>query len=145
MNKAYTRCLFTRLPGILVPVHPAVGWIVGYLPGSHANNIYSPGSDKLTDVQLYMSISCQLGSRVIRAFSNVEKPFFLSKWESKQIKSLKFGINTYLLIRTEQNTTFISSKSQYTQVEYEKKKTYTYDETVDNMETIINNLSYLPD
>ena len=31
-------------------------------PGSRANNIYLPGSDKLTEVQLYMSTSCQPGS-----------------------------------------------------------------------------------
>ena len=62
MNKAYNRCLFTRLPGKYAPVHPAVGWIVGTSPGSHANNIYSPGSDKMTEVQLYMSASCQPGS-----------------------------------------------------------------------------------
>ena len=28
--------------------------------GSRVNNIYSPGSDKLTEVHLYMSTSCQL-------------------------------------------------------------------------------------
>ena len=46
-------------------------------PGSHANNIHWPGSDKLTEVQLYMSTSCQPGSPVIRVFSDVEKCFFL--------------------------------------------------------------------
>ena len=46
------------------------------LPGSYANNIYSPGCDKLTEVQLYMSASCQAGSRVIRILSDVVKPFF---------------------------------------------------------------------
>ena len=45
--------------------------------GRRANNIYSPGSDKLTEVRLYMSTSCQPGSRVIRAFLGVDKPFFL--------------------------------------------------------------------
>ena len=78
MNKAYNRGLFTRLPGKSAPVHPAVGWIVGSSPGSHANNIYLPGSDKLTEVQLYMSTSCQPGSRVIRAFSDLNKDFFIS-------------------------------------------------------------------
>ena len=34
-------------------------------------------SDKLTEVQLHMSTSCQPGSRVIRAFSDVEKAYFL--------------------------------------------------------------------
>ena len=48
MNEAYNRCLF----------YPAVGWIVGNAPGSRANNIHPPGSDKLTEVQLYMS-ACQ--------------------------------------------------------------------------------------
>ena len=55
MNKAYNRDLFTRLPGKYAPVHPAVGWIVGNPPDSHTNNNYSPGSDKLIEVQLYMS------------------------------------------------------------------------------------------
>ena len=50
MNKANNRCLFTRLPGQLAPVHPAVGWIVGNSLGSRANNIYLPGSDKLSEV-----------------------------------------------------------------------------------------------
>ena len=40
--------------------------------------MYSPGSDKLTEVQLYMSISCQPDNRVIRVFSDVEKPFLFS-------------------------------------------------------------------
>ena len=35
-------------------------------------------SDKLAKVQLYMSTSCQPGSRIIRAFSDVEKPFLFS-------------------------------------------------------------------
>ena len=43
-----------------------------------ANNIYSPCSDKLTEVQLYMSTSCQPGSQLIRAFSDVQKPFIFS-------------------------------------------------------------------
>ena len=34
VNKAYNRCLFTRLPGKLVSVHPAVRWIVSSSPGS---------------------------------------------------------------------------------------------------------------
>ena len=53
-------------------VYPAVGRIVSYSPGSRANNIYSSGSDKLTEVQLYMSASCKPGSRVIRAFSDAK-------------------------------------------------------------------------
>ena len=66
------------LPGIFSPVHPAVGWTVGNSPGRRANNIYSPGSDKLTKVQLYMymSTSCQPDNRVIRTFPDVEKHFF---------------------------------------------------------------------
>ena len=47
MNKAYNMCLITRLPGKYAPVDPAVGLVVGNSPGSRANNIYSPGSDKL--------------------------------------------------------------------------------------------------
>ena len=54
MNKAYNRCLFTLLPGKLAPVHPAVGYIVGDSSCGCTNNIYSPSSDKLTDVQLNM-------------------------------------------------------------------------------------------
>ena len=55
MNKAYNRCLFTQSQGELASVHPADGRILGNLPGSHANNIYLLGSDKLNEVQLYMS------------------------------------------------------------------------------------------
>ena len=58
VKKAYKRCLFNWLPGKYAPVHPAVGWIVGNSPGSRANNIYSLGSGRLTDVQLYMSTLC---------------------------------------------------------------------------------------
>ena len=52
-------------------------------PGSYANNIYSSGGDKLTEEQLYMSTSCQPGSRVIGDFSDVEKPFPFSVWRLK--------------------------------------------------------------
>ena len=65
----------TRLP---TPVYLAVGWIVSNSPGSRANNIYSPGSDKLTELQVYMSTSCQPGRRVTRAFSGVDKFFLFS-------------------------------------------------------------------
>ena len=50
---------------------------MGNSPGSSANNISSPGSYKLTEVHMYMSTSCRPGSRVFRAFSRVEKPFYL--------------------------------------------------------------------
>ena len=50
---AYLPNLFTRQSG---------GWIVCGLPGSHANNINSAGSDKLIEVQFYMSTSFQPGS-----------------------------------------------------------------------------------
>ena len=50
MNKAYKG---TYLLGCQVNKHPA-GGNVGNSPGSHANNIYSSGSGKLTEVQLYM-------------------------------------------------------------------------------------------
>ena len=53
-------------------------WIVGNSPGSRANNIYSLGTDKLNEVQLYMSNSCQPGNRVIQAFRDVEKPVLIS-------------------------------------------------------------------
>ena len=46
---------------------------MGNSRGSRANNIYSPGIDKLTEV----SALCQPESRVIRASSDAEKPFFL--------------------------------------------------------------------
>ena len=62
-------------------------WIVGNSPGSHANNIYSPGTDKLTEVQLYMSTSCQAGNRVIRAFRDVEKPVLISDFAVTADKS----------------------------------------------------------
>ena len=54
---------------------------------SRANDIYSPGSDKLTEVQLYMSTSCQPGSQVIRTFSDIEKPLFCSEYAVKASKS----------------------------------------------------------
>ena len=68
VNKAYDRCLSTRL-GLIVDNSPGIG--------IHAINIYSPGSDKLNEVLLYMSTSCQPGSREIRAFSDVEQLFFI--------------------------------------------------------------------
>ena len=66
------------LTGAYLPGCPAVEWKVGNSPGSRANNIYLPDSDKLTEVELFMSTSCHSNSRVIRAFSDVEKPFLLS-------------------------------------------------------------------
>ena len=68
-------------------VYPAVGRIVSYSPGSRANKIYSPGSDKSTEMQLYMSTSCKPGSRVIQAFSDVEKSFLFSDLAVKAAKS----------------------------------------------------------
>ena len=65
----------------------AVEWTACNSPGSRANNIYSPGSDKLTEVQLYMSTSCQPCSRVIRAVSDFEKTFLFSDLEVKTSKS----------------------------------------------------------
>ena len=58
MNKVSNRCLFIRLPDKYTPVHPTVGWTKGNSPGSRANNIYSSGSEKLTEESLYMSTSC---------------------------------------------------------------------------------------
>ena len=46
--------LIYQVPSKQAPVLLAVKWIVGNLPGSRANNIH-PGSDKLTEVQLYRS------------------------------------------------------------------------------------------
>ena len=42
-------------------------------PDSRENNIYSPGSDKLTEVQVYIATK----KPVSRAVSDVEMPFFL--------------------------------------------------------------------
>ena len=56
-------------------IYVAAGWIVGNAPGSRANNNYSSGSDKLNEVQLYISTSCENGSQVIRVFYDAEKPF----------------------------------------------------------------------
>ena len=84
------RCLFNRLPGKWAPAQSAVWWIVGNSPGSRANNIYSPGNDKLTEVQLYKSTSCQPGSRVIWAFSDAENPFlfYFLKPRNQKLKKL---------------------------------------------------------
>ena len=60
---------------------------MGNSSGSRANNVYSPGSDKFPDVQLYMSTSCQLGIREIRAFSDIEKPLLYSDLAVKAVKS----------------------------------------------------------
>ena len=57
--------------------------MVGDSPGSLENNVYSPGCDKVTKVQLYMSTSCQPSNRVIRAFSNNKKPFYFLIWRLK--------------------------------------------------------------
>ena len=86
MNKAYNRCLFSRLPD-KKKVHQAVRLIVGISPGSRANNIYSTGNDKLTKVELYMLTSYQPGGWVIQAFSGVEKPFSFSDLAVKAAKS----------------------------------------------------------
>ena len=75
------------MPDKLAPVHPAVRWIMGSSHGSRANNIYSLGNDKLTEVQLYMSPSLQLDSQVIGAFSDVETPFLFSDLVVKMAKS----------------------------------------------------------
>ena len=70
-------------------------------PGSRANNIYSPGRDKLTEGQLYMSVSCQPGSRVIRAFSDAGKPFLFSNLAVTAAKSgNKTGFPTSEKVRT---------------------------------------------
>ena len=59
---------------------------MGNSPGSRANNIYSHGRDE-TDVRLCVSTSCQPGSRVIRAFSDIEKIFLFSGLAVKDAKS----------------------------------------------------------
>ena len=56
-------------------------------PFSHANNNNLPGSDKLTEVPLDMSISCQPDGQVIQAFSDIEKPFLFSDLAVKAAKS----------------------------------------------------------
>ena len=60
---------------------------MGKSPVTHKNNIYSPGSDKLTEEQLYLLTSCQPGSRVIRAFSGVKTPFLFSDLAVQAAKS----------------------------------------------------------
>ena len=60
---------------------------MGNSTGSRANNIYSPGTDKLTEVQLYMPTSFQPGNRVIRAFRDVEKPVLISDLAAVTAKS----------------------------------------------------------
>ena len=54
---SYTRQLITDayLPAAGKISTYSPGWIVGNSSGSRANNIYSPDSNKLTGVQLYMS------------------------------------------------------------------------------------------
>ena len=77
-----------------MPVYSAAGWIIGSSPSSCANNIYSHGNDK-TEVQLYMSASCQPGSRVIQAFYDVENSFLFSTFAVKATKSKnKKGFST---------------------------------------------------
>ena len=68
-------------------IYRAAGCIVGNSPGSRENKIYSPGNDKLTEVQLYMSTSGQQGCREIRTFSDVEKPFSFSDLAISAVKS----------------------------------------------------------
>ena len=68
-------------------IYPAAVWKVGNSPGSRANNIYSPGSGKSTEVQLDMSTSCQQGSWAFQTFSDVEKPFLFSDLAVKAAKS----------------------------------------------------------
>ena len=75
MNKAYNKCLFTRLPGKYALVHPAVGWTVGNSLGSRANITYLPGNDKLIEIQLYMSTLCQPGIRQLPN-QKIEKMLF---------------------------------------------------------------------
>ena len=48
----------------LLPRQSGGYWIVWNSPGSHVNNVYSPSSDKLTEVQLFLSTSCQPGNQV---------------------------------------------------------------------------------
>ena len=59
---------------------------MGISPGSRANNMYSPGCEKLTEVQLYMSVSCQPGSQVIRPSLTLKNLFLFSDLEVKAAK-----------------------------------------------------------
>ena len=65
--------------------------------------MYSPGNDKLTEVLLYMSTSCQPGSRVIRAFSDVDKPFLLSTlaFEATVVIFLTVALHLHFKTRAE--------------------------------------------
>ena len=94
VNKAYNMRVFTRLPGKLAPVHPAVGLIEDNSPVSRANNIYSPSNYKWTEVQWCMSASCQPGSRVILAFSDVENYILFQFSDLLNTK----GAHTYTII-----------------------------------------------
>ena len=110
MNRAFNRCLFTGLPRKLTPIHPAVGWIVGNSPGSHANNVYSPRSDKLTEVQ---HVTCQLHVKV-------EKPFcFLIGSLSLQIRNKK-GFSMSDRISSRVNTFYLYGRRRNSH--FERKK-----------------------
>ena len=69
MNKAYNRCLSTRLP----LVHPEVRWIVG--KSTCVNNIYSSGSDKLTKEQLHMSYNDNQAAEQSEQFITLKSVF----------------------------------------------------------------------
>ena len=58
---------------------------MGISPGSRANSMYSPGCE-LTEVQLYMSVSCQPGSQVIRPSLILKSLFLFSDLEVKAAK-----------------------------------------------------------
>ena len=60
---------------------------MGNSPGSRANNIYSPDSDKMTEARLYGSTSCQPGSLVIGAFFYIEQSFLFPDLAVKAAKS----------------------------------------------------------
>ena len=62
MNKFYNRYLFTRIPGLYKHLFT---WQSGGQCAVHlaAVQIYPLGSDKLTDLQFFISASCQPGSQ----------------------------------------------------------------------------------
>ena len=73
--------------------NPAVRWIVENIPSSGKNNIYSPGSDKLTYVQWYVSTSYQLKSpnQNVKGFSTSEKAR-ISSWVNSFIATAVGGL-----------------------------------------------------
>ena len=63
----------------------------------------------MTEAQLYMSASCQPGSRVIRAFSDVEQLFYFLIWRLKPPKQKIKGFSTSKKARISSRVSFIDT------------------------------------